>query len=87
MRGKKNKTQVHNISFIITQLEDKSVAPKKDKNQLFEELLPASSLPIPALFNGQPLICFFVFGFCFFLSHTWHFGVCCGYTTTDTYWS
>lgn len=49
MRGKtkQNKTQICHISFLITQLEDRNVAPKKNKNKLFKELLPLSCPFLP----------------------------------------
>lgn len=60
------------------------MVPKKDKNKLFEELLPASSFPFSAVLQWATL------DLIFFLSHIRHSGVWrqvieTGYTTTDIY--
>lgn len=75
MRGKtkQNKTQICHISFLITQLEDRNVAPKKNKNKLFKELLPLSLVLsfLEPCYNTQSRTCLDFF----YSSHTWHLGL------------
>lgn len=82
MRGKKPKTQICHISFIIIQLEDRSVAPQKNKKINFLRNCCLSFLPFLALFPmGSPWSGFFS------LPHLAFRRLETGYTTPDIYWS
>ena len=69
MGGGGCKTQISHIGFIITQLEDRSVALKKSKNKLWRTVASIFfSFPAP---TAQDWTWFFFF----FSFHTWHSGL------------